>query len=122
MSTSLRSKSERGRGMAKLVDLVVDLGIFFDVGVRRGNICFWLKIVVVANKILDRIFWKKLPEFSKELGGKGFVVTEHQSRKAKLSDQVGHRKSLTRARHPEQDLLFSSAFPIVLSSRAIASG
>ena len=46
--------------MAQFVDFVVDRRIFFNIGVGRGNIRLGLIIIVIADKILNRILGKKL--------------------------------------------------------------
>ncbi len=48
--------------MAQPVDLLIDGGILFNIGVRMGNVCLGLIVVVVGNEILHNIVWKKLPE------------------------------------------------------------
>ena len=45
------------------VDLVVDRRFFFDIKVGRGNICLGLVIVIVRDKIFDRIFREKCLKF-----------------------------------------------------------
>ena len=52
------------RGVAHAVDLFVYLTFFFDVGVRTGDVCFGLVIVVVGYEVLDGIFGKKAFEFA----------------------------------------------------------
>ena len=68
--------------MAKLVNLVVDGGIFFDVGVAGGYVGFRLVVVVVGNKVFNGIFRKKLFELSVELCRQGFVGRQNQRRSA----------------------------------------
>ena len=53
--------------MAQAVDLLVDGGIFFDIGVRMGDIGFRLIVVVIGNKIFHRVVRKKFPEFAAQL-------------------------------------------------------
>ena len=55
-------KQRGGCGVAQPVDLLIDGGILFNIGVRMGNVCLGLIVVVVGNEILHNIVWKKLPE------------------------------------------------------------
>ena len=69
-----------GGAVAKLVDLFVDRGVFFDKGVGGRDIGFGLVIVVVGDKVLNGVLGKQLFELAVELGRQGFVVGEHQGR------------------------------------------
>ena len=55
------------RGVTHLVDLVVDVGVLLDVGVRMGNVGLRLVVVVVADEILDGVFREKIPQLPIEL-------------------------------------------------------
>ena len=55
-------KQRGGCGVAQPVDLLIDGGILFNIGVRMGNVCLGLIVVVVGNEIFHNIVWKKLPE------------------------------------------------------------
>src|SRR5690625_7758921 len=73
------TREERRSGSeSQFVNFFVDRKIFFDIGVGSSDVCFWLIIVIVRNKILDRIIWKKLPEFAIQLSGQGFIVSDDQ--------------------------------------------
>ena len=48
----------------KLVNLIVDRGIFGDVSVRRGNVGFGLVVIVVAHEIFDCVIREKFFELS----------------------------------------------------------
>ena len=100
----------RGRRMAQLVDLIVDRGILFDIGIGRRYIRLRLIIVVIGDKILHRVFRKKFPEFRAQLCGERLVVREHQGRPVDLGDDVGHRKGFPRACNAQQGL-----FPVALA-------
>ena len=62
----------RGR-MAQLIDLVVDLGILFDVGIARGDIGLGLVVVVIGNKVLDGVLGKEFLELGVELSRQGLI-------------------------------------------------
>ena len=40
--------------------MLVDVGLFLDVDVIGGYIGFGLIVVIVTNKVLDRIFWEEV--------------------------------------------------------------
>ena len=68
------------RAVAQTLDLVVDGGILFDVGIRLGNICLRLVIVIVGNEVFHGVFRKKLAELRAQLRGERFVVRQHERR------------------------------------------
>ena len=55
MITSLRVQQRMGRRVPELVDVLVDEQILLDVGVRGGDVCLRLVVVVVADEVLDRV-------------------------------------------------------------------
>src|SRR5438445_12934958 len=95
MTTSRRSNSDRG-GKPQTVDLVVNRGFFFDVGVGRGDIGLRLVVVVVADEILDGAFRKKSSKLVVELRRQRFVVREYQRRTVHLLDDLRHGERLAR--------------------------
>ena len=95
----------RGRRMAQAVDLIVDRGVLFNIGIGRGDVCLGLIIVVIGDKVFHRIVRKKLAQLGAELCGKGFVMGEHQRRPLGLLDDVGHGEGLARTGHAHQGLL-----------------
>ena len=64
--------------MTQAVDLLIDGGILFDVGIRVSDIGLRLIIVVVGNEILHRVIREKLPKLRTKLGSKGLVMGQHQ--------------------------------------------
>ena len=54
--------------MTQLIDLVVDGGIFLDIGIRGRDICLRLLIIVVADKIPGGVIRKQLFKRIIELG------------------------------------------------------
>ena len=66
--------------MAQPVDLLINGGVLFNIGVRMGNVCLGLIVVVVGNEIFHNIVWKKLPELRAQLGRQGLIVSQHQGR------------------------------------------
>ena len=93
------------RGVAHAVDLLVDRGVFFDVGVGARHIGLGLVIVVVRDEIIHRIVRKKALHLAVELRRQGLVGGEDQGRPRHRLSDVGHGKRLARAGDPEQDLI-----------------
>ena len=55
-------------GVAQLVDLLIDIGLFLDVGVSAWDIGLGLVVVVVADKVLNRVVGKEIPELAEAFG------------------------------------------------------
>jgi len=53
--------------VTKLVNLIIDRTIFFDIGIARWHISFWLVVIVVRYEVLNRILREKFLELSIEL-------------------------------------------------------
>ena len=94
-----------GRGMAQLVDLVVDARVLLDEGVGRGDVRLGLVVVVVGDEVADRVFGEQALELVVELRGERLVRRHHQRRPVHLRDHVGHREGLARAGDAEQHLM-----------------
>ena len=93
-------KEGGGGAVAQPVDLLVDAGVLLNEGVRVGDICLRLIIVVVGDEILDSIVREKLLELRTELGGQRFVVRQHQRRTLHPFDDLGHGEGLAAAGDP----------------------
>ncbi len=83
-----------GRRMAELVDIVIDRTVFFNIGVRRGNIGFRLIIIIITDKIFHGVFRKKFPKLAIKLGGKGFIVSKNKSGTVGAGYDVRHGERL----------------------------
>lgn len=97
-----------GGGVAEAVDFVIDGGIFFDVGVGRGDVGFRLIIVEVGDEIMDFVFWEKFAKFGIELGGEGFIMGEDEGRALVILNQVRHGKSFSGTSHAEEGLFLDA--------------
>ena len=62
-----------GSGQAHLINMFVNRRIFFNEGIACRNIGFRLVIIIIRNKILNRITWKELPHLCIKLGSQSFV-------------------------------------------------
>ena len=94
-----------GCRVAHAVDLFVDRGFFFDVGVGARDVGLGLVVVVVGDEILDGVFGEEAFHLAVELGGQRFVGREDERRALCCFDDLGHREGLARAGDAEQDLV-----------------
>ena len=95
----------RGSTQSHLLNLVIYREILFDVGIGGWKICLWLIVIVVRHEILNRILWKEVLELAIELRRQRLVVTQNDCRAVKLSDNICHRKGLTRTRHTHKGIM-----------------
>ena len=98
-------EQRRRRAVAQALDLVVDGGVLFDIGVRVGDIGLRLVVIVVGNEIFHGVFREKLPELRAKLSRERLVVRQHERRAVQVRNDRGHRERLARAGHAEQHLL-----------------
>jgi len=92
--------------VAHLVDLLVDGGVFFNVGVARRQIGLRLVVIIITDKILHGILGEKQLELSEKLGGQGLVGGQDQRGFLDLGHHLGHGKGFTRPGDPQQDLVW----------------
>ncbi len=65
---------QRARGrMAKFVNVFVNCGVFFDVRIRTRHVGFGLVVIVVADKVLNRIVRKQTDKLIVELCRQRFI-------------------------------------------------
>ena len=95
----------RGSGQPQPVNLLVDGGVLFNEGIRMGDICLRLIVVVVRNKILHRVVGEELLEFLAQLGGQRLVVSQHQSGPLDRFNHLGHGIGLAGAGDTQENLL-----------------
>src|SRR5215470_4935102 len=98
----------RGR-VAHLIDVLVDCGVLFDIGVGTWDVRLRLIVIVVADKILHRVVRKESRKFTVELRCQGFVGGEHQGWLLHARDYRGHGIGLPRPGHTEQGLMCDPA-------------
>ncbi|OQC35131.1 MAG: hypothetical protein BWX66_01692 [Deltaproteobacteria bacterium ADurb.Bin058] len=105
---------ERPSGrVAHPVNLVVNLGVFFDEGVGGGHVRFWLVIIVVGNEVLNSVIREKLLEFGIQLRGQGFVWGHYQGWRPNFGNHVCDGESLARTSNPQQDLVSDIGFKAI---------
>ncbi len=96
---------ERGRGrVPQLIDLIVDGGILFNVGITGWYIGLRLVVIIVRNEIFHRIIREELLHFAIQLPRQGLVVGKDQGRFIHVSNHVGDREGLPGPRCPQEDL------------------
>ena len=90
--------------MAELVDLIIDRRVLLDIGIGTGDIRLRLVIIIIRDKILDRVLREKLLELGTELSSQRLVVGKYQRRLVDLRDDIGHCKGLTGTGNTQQGL------------------
>ena len=90
--------------MPEFVDLVVDVGLFLDVGVGGGHVGFGLVVVVVGDEVLDGVLREEVAELLGELGGERLVGGDDERRLLDGLDGFGHRVRFAGAGHAQQRL------------------
>ena len=91
-----------GGTQAQFFYLVVDAEVLLYVGVRSGYVRLRLVVIVVGHEILHGVAREKRLEFAVQLGCKGLVVAQDESRPLQSLDDVGHRESLSGSGDAEQ--------------------
>jgi hypothetical protein len=86
-----------GGGVAHAVDLLVDVGVFLDIGIGARHVGLGLVVVVIGDEILDRVVGKEALHLAVELSGEGLVGGEDQAWAAAAFDDLGHGEGLARA-------------------------
>ena len=86
-------EERRGRREAQAVDLVVDLGVLFDVRIGAREVRLGLVIVIVGDKVLDGVLGKELFELGVQLRREG-LVGDDQRRALERLDHLGHHVRL----------------------------
>ena len=91
--------------MTHSIDLFINRGFFFDIGIGAGNIRFRLVVVVVGNEIFDGIIGKKSLHLTIELCGKRLIGSKDERRSLDLCDDMSHGKGFTRPCNTEEYLI-----------------
>ena len=92
------------RRMAHAVDLLVDRGVLFDVGVGARHIGFGLVVVVIADEILHRVVGEETLELAIELRGQRLVRRQDNGGALRRLDHLGHGVGLAGTGDAEQHL------------------
>ena len=101
------------RRIPEPVNLLIGRGVLLNVGVGLRHIGLRLIVVVVGDKVLDRIVREELFHLAVELRRERLVVGDDERRLLQLLNYIRHRKGLARARHADQGLkLIARAKPV----------
>ena len=92
------------RRIPQPVYLLIRRGVLLDVGVGLRHIGLRLVVVVVGDKVLDRVVREELLHLAVELRRERLVVGDDECRLLQLLNHIRHRKGLARARHADQGL------------------
>src|ERR1017187_6858274 len=95
-----------GGRQPKLVEFVIDGRFLLDVNVARGNVGFGLVIVVIRDKVLDRIVGEERLELVVELRRQRLVMRQDQRGAIQFLDDLGHGEGLARSGNSQQHLVF----------------
>jgi hypothetical protein len=90
--------------VAQLIDLVVDGGVLFNIGIALCDICFWLVVVIITDKVLHRVVREEFLELAAQLGGQGLIGRQHQGRPLSGLDYLGHGEGFTRTGSAQEHL------------------
>ena len=91
-----------GGAQPHLLDLGIDREVFFDIGVRRGQVSLGLVIVVIGDEIFDGVLREKVFELPVKLRRQRLVMAQHERRAVDFLNHVGDREGLARAGHAQQ--------------------
>ena len=91
--------------MAHPVDLLVDGRFFFDKGIGTRHIGFGLVVIVIGDKILNRIVGEEAFEFAIKLGGQCLVGRENKRGALRLLDHLRHGEGFAGTGDAEQHLI-----------------
>ena len=92
------------RGVAETLDLVVDRGVFLDVGIGVRDVRLGLVVIEIRDEVLDRVLGKEIAKFGTELRRERLVVAQDEGRFLHHLDDTRHRNRLPAAGHAEQRL------------------
>ena len=85
--------------------MLVDGGILLYVGIGLRHIGLGLIVVVIADKILNRVVWKEVLELAVKLRCKRFVGSDNEGWTLGSRHHIGNSKGLSRPRHANQNLM-----------------
>ena len=93
------------RRESEALDLLVNRGIFFNVGVRTGNVGLRLVVVEVADEILHGIVREELLELAVELRSQRLVVRHDDRWTLQLLNHIRRGEGLAGPRHSKKRLV-----------------
>ena len=91
--------------MAQHLDLFVNRGVFLDICIALRHVRLGLIVVVVRDEVDHSVIGKELFELARKLSGERFIRSHDKGRLTQGLNGFGHRKSLTRTSHTQQNLI-----------------
>src|SRR3989338_2102859 len=88
-------KKRHCRSVAKFINFIVYYPLFTYVSFGCWNIRFWLIVLVIRNKIVNCIVWKKFAKLITKLSGQSFVVRDDQRGLLDSLNDISDCKSFT---------------------------
>ncbi|MBT9149380.1 MAG: hypothetical protein DDT28_00803 [Dehalococcoidia bacterium] len=99
------AEQRAGGRVTELIDLFVDVGFLFDVGIGAWDVGLGLVVIVVADEVFHGVVGEELAELGAKLCCQGLVVRENQGGFLHLGDDIGDGEGLARSGYAEQDLM-----------------
>ena len=99
--------------MTKLINLVIDRAILFDISIAGRHIGLGLVVIIVGNEVFHRVIGEKLLELTIKLAGQRFIMGDNQSRLVDLSDNLTHGIGLTSTSRPHENLCLLAPLDII---------
>ena len=90
---------------AQAVQLVINGGILFNVGVGTGDIRLRLVIIEIGNVVIHRVIREKTLQLRMKLCGKRLVVGNHQRGPVHPGNQIRHGECLAAPGHSQEPLV-----------------
>ena len=115
MITSFLDNKDVVAANRQAFDLLVDIGLFFDVEVVPGDIGLRLVVIVIGDKICHCVFRKEFLELRIKLGDQGLVMGDDQGGFVDVLDDVRHSKGLAGTGGTQQNLVLITLFQYLRS-------
>ena len=94
--------------MTKSIYFFVYCSLFLDITISFRNISFWLIIIIIRNKIMNRILRKKFFKLKRKLSSKSFVMCNYKCWFLNFLNNICHCKCFsTSSNSPKSLEIFS---------------
>ena len=98
------------RSMTETIDFIIDGRVLFDICIGFLDICFWLIVIVIADKIVDSILWEKFSKFLTKLSSESFIVSNYESGALDFLNNICHCEGLSRPSNTLKCLITIACF------------
>ena len=89
---------------AELIDLVVSGSVLCYIGVGRWDVCFWLVVIIIGDKLFYCVLREEFLHLAVKLRCQCFIVRKYQGWFVEPGDDIRHREGLTGAGDTKQSL------------------